>query len=93
MLTVAFLGDKFKIRGPIILIQALVIILGVCLMAFATNGPVRYFGVFLGIGAINANMPAIMSYQHNNISMSSLGWYSYRYRTQEYIRIINNPVI
>ncbi|KAH8803474.1 phthalate transporter [Xylogone sp. PMI_703] len=68
MLTVAFLGDKYKVRGPIIMIQALIIILGVCLMAFAKNSAVRYFGVFLGIGAINANMPAIMSYQHNNIT-------------------------
>lgn len=68
MLVVGYYGDKYKIRGPIVLAQALIIILGVCLTAFLNNGAARYFGVFLGVSAINSNIPAILSYQHNNIS-------------------------
>ncbi|KAJ9612134.1 hypothetical protein H2200_003731 [Cladophialophora chaetospira] len=68
MLVAGYYGDKYKIRGPIVLAQALVIIIGVCMTAFLTNGPARYVGVFFGVGAINSNIPAILSYQHNNIT-------------------------
>jgi hypothetical protein len=69
MLVVGYFGDKYKIRGPIVLAQALIIIVGVCMTAFLNNGAARYVGVFLGVPAINSNIPAILSYQHNNISV------------------------
>ena len=76
MLLAAYVGDKYRIRGPLVLIQALLIILGVAMMAWLKNGPARYVGVFLGVGAVNSNIPAILSYQHNNISKAPASWNS-----------------
>jgi len=36
-------------------------------MGFAKNNALRYFGIFLITGAANANIPACMAYQANNI--------------------------
>jgi hypothetical protein len=70
MFVAAAVGDKLKVRGPILVFQACCIILGVSMMAFIHQPAARYVGVFLGVGAINANIPTIYSYQHNNISTS-----------------------
>ncbi|KIW94129.1 uncharacterized protein Z519_05445 [Cladophialophora bantiana CBS 173.52] len=36
-------------------------------MGYAKTNSVRYVGVFLGLAPYNASIPAIFSYQHNNI--------------------------
>ncbi len=38
-----------------------------CRMGYAKTSSVRYAGVFLGLAPYNASIPAIFSYQHNNI--------------------------
>ncbi|KAK5311130.1 hypothetical protein LTR93_011822 [Exophiala xenobiotica] len=55
------------VRGPLIIRNGLLATLGVCLTAFLTGPAGRYVGVFIGIAACNANVTAILSYQHNNI--------------------------
>jgi MFS family permease len=68
MFAVGYLNDHLKVRGPTIIVQSLVIILGICTMAFASNAGARYFGVFLAVGGTNSNIPTIYGYQHNNLS-------------------------
>ncbi|KAF2403916.1 MFS general substrate transporter [Trichodelitschia bisporula] len=62
-----WLGDKYRLRGPIILFNALLCIIGLPLIGWVHNVGVRYFGVFLVTAGANANVPAIMTYQANNI--------------------------
>ena len=72
MFAAGYLNDHLKVRGPTIIVQSLVIILGICLMAFASNAGARYFGVFLAVGGTNSNIPTIYGYQHNNLSKFSI---------------------
>lgn len=60
-------GDKYRLRGPVILFNALLCIIGLPIMGFHSSPAVRYFGVFLVTAGANANVPAAMSYQANNI--------------------------
>ncbi|KAL2071999.1 hypothetical protein VTL71DRAFT_11342 [Oculimacula yallundae] len=63
----AALGDKYHIRAPIIIGNALLGLIGLPLLGYSTHNGVRYFGVFLATIACNANIPAILTYQANNI--------------------------
>ncbi|KAL4260386.1 MFS transporter superfamily protein [Pleurotus pulmonarius] len=64
----AIVSDKIGYRGPFIIFQSTVAIVGLCLTAFHTNNAVRYFGVFLGIGGGSANVASILGYLQNNTS-------------------------
>lgn len=66
--SLAILSDKTGYRGPFIIFQSIVAIVGLCLTAFHTNNAVRYFGVFLGIGGGSANVASILGYLQNNTS-------------------------
>lgn len=63
----AWLGDKYKLRGPVIVFNNLLCIIGLPIVGFHPNPGVRYFGVFLVTAGANSNVPAVMSYQANNI--------------------------
>lgn len=63
----AWVGDKYHIRGPIIIFNMLLVLIGLPIMGFHSNPAVRYFGVFLTTAGANSNVPAAMSYQANNI--------------------------
>lgn len=60
-------GDKYQIRGPIILINMAIALVGLPIMGWHSNPAVRYFGVFLVTGGTNSNMPAAMAFQANNV--------------------------
>ncbi|KAF2753132.1 major facilitator superfamily transporter [Pseudovirgaria hyperparasitica] len=62
-----YVGDRFKIRGPLILFNMLLCLIGLPIMGFHSSPAVRYFGVFLVTAGANANVPSVMSYQANNI--------------------------
>ncbi|OAL45688.1 phthalate transporter-like protein [Pyrenochaeta sp. DS3sAY3a] len=65
--TFAWLGDRYRVRGPIIAAQALLTIIGLMIVAYAKDNGARYFGTFLGVCGCQGNVPAILSYQSNNI--------------------------
>ncbi|KAG7138693.1 putative transporter like protein [Verticillium longisporum] len=67
MFATAWLGDKYRIRGPIIIINVVLCLIGLPIMGFHPNSNVRYFGVFLVTAGANSNIPAVMAYQANNI--------------------------
>ncbi|KAM4065031.1 major facilitator superfamily protein [Hirsutella rhossiliensis] len=63
----AWLGDKYRLRGPIIAFNAVLALIGLALMGFHPAYPVRYFGVFLIVGGASGNTPPVLTYQANNI--------------------------
>lgn len=67
MLLNAYLCDRFKMRGPFIIFNGLLAIVGLAMTAFLETAAARYAGIFIGVSSVNANVPAILSYQHNNI--------------------------
>lgn len=67
MYGMAVVGDKYRIRAPIVLLNACLALIGLPLLGYTKNNGVRYFGVFLATISANANIPAILTYQANNI--------------------------
>jgi MFS family permease len=67
MVLTAWVGDKYHIRGPLIIANCVITIIGLVVMAFPKGNAVRYFGVFLTVMGTSANIPTIMAYQANNI--------------------------
>lgn len=63
----AWIGDKYRVRAPIIAAQSLLAIIGLMIVAYAENNGARYFGTFLGVCGCQGNVPAILAYQSNNI--------------------------
>lgn len=67
MLFCGWLGDKYKIRGPIVVANCVICIVGLIVMTWGGASGVRYFGTFLVTAGVNANIPTAMAYQANNI--------------------------
>ncbi|KAK4628549.1 uncharacterized protein CLAFUR5_04001 [Fulvia fulva] len=67
MCITGWLGDKYHMRGPLLIFNATLCIIGLALMGWVDALGVRYFGVFLTCAGANANIPQCMSYQGNNI--------------------------
>ncbi|KAL6704979.1 hypothetical protein ACN47E_007382 [Coniothyrium glycines] len=63
----AWLGDKYRVRAPVIAVQSVLAIIGLMIVAYTTNDDARYFGTFLGVCGCQGNIPAILAYQSNNI--------------------------
>ncbi|KAB8200622.1 major facilitator superfamily domain-containing protein [Aspergillus parasiticus] len=67
MIVEGWLGDKYRLRGPILIVNALMQLVGISLMGLAKGNGVRYFGVFLVTGGVNASAPTALAYQAGNI--------------------------
>ncbi|KAJ5468738.1 Major facilitator superfamily domaingeneral substrate transporter [Penicillium sp. IBT 31633x] len=67
MYTTAWVADKYHVRAPILIFNATLAIIGLPMMGFAKNNAVRYLGVFFTVAGANANIPACMAYQANNV--------------------------
>ncbi|KXH32022.1 major facilitator superfamily transporter [Colletotrichum nymphaeae SA-01] len=65
--TTGWLGDRYMLRGPIIVGDTVLSIVGTCLMGFHSDVAVRYLGVFLITAGSVSAVPATMAYQANNI--------------------------
>ncbi|KAK5162376.1 hypothetical protein LTS14_000723 [Recurvomyces mirabilis] len=66
-LTESWLSDKYSVRGPLLIINATIEIIGISVLGYAANPSVRFFGAFLVVGGSNANVPASLTYQAVNI--------------------------
>ncbi|KAI1434396.1 retrograde regulation protein 2 [Xylaria sp. CBS 124048] len=64
----SIIGDKFRLRGPVIIFNCVTLIVGFSLLGFAEQNSVRYFGSFLATGAYVSNWAALSAYQANNIT-------------------------
>ncbi|KAL8860790.1 MAG: hypothetical protein Q9178_002820 [Gyalolechia marmorata] len=67
MIASAYLGDHYHVRGPILIFNSLVALVGLPVMGFASSNGARYFGVFLVTAGTNANIPTALAYQANNV--------------------------
>ncbi|WEW60787.1 hypothetical protein PRK78_006275 [Emydomyces testavorans] len=67
----AWLGDKWRIRGPIIMLQSILCITGLMLTAHHRNNAIRFLGIFLNGAGCHGNIPALLAYQSNNIRTQS----------------------
>ncbi|GIZ41348.1 hypothetical protein CKM354_000465400 [Cercospora kikuchii] len=68
MLITAWIGDRYRKRGHLIIFNNAVALIGLAMIGFATSSPrARYAGTFLGVAAGNSNVPTILTYMHNNI--------------------------
>ncbi|KIW18924.1 hypothetical protein PV08_03213 [Exophiala spinifera] len=67
MFVESYYSDKWRLRGPVVVGNALMGIVGLGLLGYVKTPGVRYFGVFLATSACNANCPALITYQGNNI--------------------------
>lgn len=63
----ATFADKFRNRCSSVIINATLCLIGLPILGFSTNNGARYFGIFLATVGANSNIPAIMTYQANNI--------------------------
>lgn len=63
----AHLGDKYKLRGPILITMSLICIIGLVVMTWGGSPGVQYFGIFLVVASANANVPTLNAFQANNI--------------------------
>ena len=62
------IGDKYRLRGPVITFNSLCLIAGFGMLGFADQVTVRYVGTYLATGAYVSNWAALNSYQANNIT-------------------------
>ncbi|KAL4783270.1 major facilitator superfamily domain-containing protein [Aspergillus varians] len=67
MLVTSWIGDKYRMRAPILIFNSIITLIGLPLMGFASKAGVRLLGVFLTTAGSSANIPACMAYQANNI--------------------------
>jgi uncharacterized membrane protein (GlpM family) len=63
----SIVGDKFQLRGPVIVFNCVSLITGFCMLGFSDQVTVRYVGTYLATGAYVANWAAMATYQANNI--------------------------
>lgn len=64
----SWVGDRFALRGPVIVFNACTLIAGFGMLGFSDVVAVRYIGTFLATGAYVANWAALNAYMANNIT-------------------------
>jgi len=67
----SWLSDKTRHRSGFIVLQALACIVGLAVTAFAKDGNVRYFGVFLINAGNSGTIPGLLAWGSNNVVSQS----------------------
>ncbi|KAL8899743.1 MAG: hypothetical protein Q9207_006040 [Kuettlingeria erythrocarpa] len=62
------IGDKYRLRGPVITFNSLCLIAGFIMLGFGDQVTLRYIGVYLATGAYVSNWAALNGYQASNIT-------------------------
>ncbi|EGP82808.1 uncharacterized protein MYCGRDRAFT_51568 [Zymoseptoria tritici IPO323] len=63
----AWVGDKYHIRGPMLLVNAAMGLTGCALVGYSQAVGARFFGTFLICGGSSGAIPTCVAYQANNI--------------------------
>ncbi|KAH6967852.1 major facilitator superfamily domain-containing protein [Ilyonectria sp. MPI-CAGE-AT-0026] len=66
-----WLGDRYKLRGPIIALHQALTAASMLITAYGKANAVRYFGAFLGVGFLQFCVPGVLTFQANNITSQS----------------------
>ncbi|OTA97726.1 hypothetical protein M434DRAFT_391654 [Hypoxylon sp. CO27-5] len=64
----SIIGDRYRLRGPVITFNCITLIVGFCMLGFSEHVAVRYVGTYLATGAYVSNWAALSAYQANNIA-------------------------
>ncbi|KAI9719157.1 MAG: hypothetical protein M1828_006339 [Chrysothrix sp. TS-e1954] len=64
----SYVSDRYQLRGPVVVFNSLVLILGFALLGFSGNVAARYAGTFLATGAYVSNWAALSAYWSNNVA-------------------------
>ncbi|KAI1074787.1 MFS general substrate transporter [Whalleya microplaca] len=64
---ISWLADKMRLRGPFVVVQGLVAIVGLCMTGFLEAPVPRYIGTFLGEAGVNGLVVTTLAWQANNI--------------------------
>ncbi|TDZ34437.1 putative transporter [Colletotrichum spinosum] len=62
-----WLGDRYMMRGPIIIGDMIIAVVGISLIGFHRDAAVRYLGVFMMTAGSISAIPVTLAYQANNI--------------------------
>lgn len=68
VLVSSLIGDRYRLRAPVIIFNAICLIVGFCMLGFPSQVIVRYIGTYLATGAYISNWAALSAYQANNIT-------------------------
>ncbi|KAH8898121.1 retrograde regulation protein 2 [Thozetella sp. PMI_491] len=63
MYVTSYFSDQWRLRAPVLIFNAVIGLIGLPIMGFASNSAARYFGIVLVTGGVTANFPAVMAYQ------------------------------
>ncbi len=64
---VSIVSDKYRVRGPFVILEGCLGIIGLCMIGFLDHPTPRYVGSFLGSSGCNALIVTAASWQQNNI--------------------------
>ncbi|KAI5866132.1 MFS general substrate transporter [Durotheca rogersii] len=64
---VSWLADKMRLRGPFVIVQGVVAIIGLCMTGFVKSPVPRYIGTFLGEAGVNGLVVTTLAWQANNL--------------------------
>lgn len=64
----SWVGDRYRLRGPVIAFNCLCLIIGFAMLGFSEQVAIRYLGTFLATGAYVSNWAALSAYYSNNIA-------------------------
>ncbi|KAK5242957.1 hypothetical protein LTR20_010816 [Exophiala xenobiotica] len=67
MFAQAWWGDKHQLRSPIVVVNALFSVLGLCMLAFTKPVASRYIGAVILTACACGNTPPMITWQANNI--------------------------
>ncbi|KAF6811815.1 major facilitator superfamily transporter [Colletotrichum sojae] len=67
MYAAGWVGDRYMLRGPLLIGLNTVAIIGISMIGFHSQVAVRYAGVFLLTAGVLSSIPTTMAYQANNI--------------------------
>lgn len=56
---------------PFVLLNSVIVFVGLLITAYSSNSGARYFRLFLRVCGCNANLPAIIAFQSNNVRSDS----------------------
>ncbi|KAI5863291.1 major facilitator superfamily MFS-1 [Durotheca rogersii] len=62
-----WIGDRFHLRGPVIIGNMVLALIGLPILGWHPNNGVRYMGTFFVTAGASANVPASLAFQANNI--------------------------
>ncbi|KAI1413650.1 major facilitator superfamily MFS-1 [Hypoxylon sp. FL1857] len=67
MFMMGWIGDRLHVRGPIIVANMTLSLIGIPILGWHHSNGVRYFGSFFVTAGAIANVPATLAYQANNV--------------------------